>query len=116
MTPARAGSAGADTLTGVTPTVTAIDIDRERCVTVTFDDGLVHTFPLPALRDACPCAACRARRDRGEPVVTNGSDARLADADLVGAWGISFRWVDGHDTGIYPWDSLHRWAREVAQR
>jgi DUF971 family protein len=97
----------------VTPTVTAIDIDRERCVTLTFDDGLVHTFPLAALRDACPCAACRAR---GEAVVAEGSGARLADADLVGAWGISFRWADGHDTGIYPWDSLHRWAREVEPR
>jgi DUF971 family protein len=100
----------------VTATVTAIDIDRERAVTVTFDDGLVHTFDLAELRDACPCATCRARRDRGEPIAPAGHDPRLADADLVGAWGISFRWRDGHDTGIYPWDSLHRWARDVADR
>ncbi len=99
----------------MTATVTAIDIDREHAVTLTFDDGLVHTFALGELREACPCASCRSRRDRGEPVRPAGSDARLADADLVGAWGISFTWVDGHATGIYPWDSLHRWAREAVE-
>jgi DUF971 family protein len=99
----------------VTATVMAIDIDRERAVTLTFDDGLVHSFPLTDLRQACPCASCRSRRDRGEQVGASADDARLADADLVGAWGISFTWADGHSTGIYPWDSLHRWACEARQ-
>jgi DUF971 family protein len=92
--------------------VTAIDIDRERAVTLTFDDGLVHTYPLGELRDACPCATCRSRRDQGQPVSAAGHP-RLADANLVGAWGISFRWDDGHDTGIFPWDALHRWALDA---
>jgi DUF971 family protein len=100
----------------VTATVTTIDIDRERTVTLAFDDGLVHTFALADLREACPCATCRARRDSGRPVAVEPGAGRLLDAELVGAWGISFRWSDGHDTGIYPWDSLHRWARDAADR
>jgi DUF971 family protein len=100
----------ADTLHVVAATVTDIEIDRERSVTVRFDDGVVHTFDLASIRAACPCAACRARRDRGTDLVSAGDSPTLADAELVGAWGISFRWADGHDTGIYPWDALHRWA------
>ena len=43
-----------------------IDIVRDRSVTVTFDDGMVCTFPVDALRSACPCATCRGLRERGE--------------------------------------------------
>jgi len=31
---------------------------------------------------------------------------RIADAKLVGAWGIGFTWNDGHSTGIYSWELL----------
>jgi DUF971 family protein len=97
----------------VTATVTDIDVDRDRSVTVRFDDGVEHRFELVELRAACPCASCRARREQGEvawPRPGVPSEIAVADAELVGAWGISFRWSDGHGTGIYPWDSLHRWA------
>jgi len=30
-------------------------------------------------------------------------------AELVGAWGLSVTWNDGHSTGIYPFESLRRW-------
>ena len=33
----------------------------------------------------------------------------IADAELVGAWGLSIEWHDGHNTGIFPWTSLRRW-------
>ena len=29
------------------------------------------------------------------------------DAELHGNWGLSIRWNDGHDTGIYSWDYLY---------
>jgi DUF971 family protein len=97
----------------VTATVTDIQIDREHSVTVRFDDGVEHRFDLGELRAACPCASCRGWRERGEdawPRPGQPATVTVADAELVGAWGISFRWSDGHDTGIYPWDALHRWA------
>ena len=33
----------------------------------------------------------------------------LADAQLVGAWGLGVTWDDGHATGIYPFAALHEW-------
>ena len=33
----------------------------------------------------------------------------IVDAELVGAWGLSMRWSDGHDTGIYSWAALRDW-------
>jgi len=33
-------------------------------------------------------------------------------AELVGAWGVSLRWNDGHSTGIYAWDVLRAWTEQ----
>jgi DUF971 family protein len=92
-----------------------VDIVRDRAVTVTFEDGTVCEFPVAALRAACPCAACRGMRERGQiawppagaPV--GAAEIAVRDAQLSGAWGLSIDWTDGHSTGIYAWSTLRRW-------
>jgi DUF971 family protein len=94
-------------------TVTDIDIDRERSVRLTFDDGFGCEFDLEPLRRACPCATCRSLRDKGEaawPRPGQATTLRIESAELVGAWGLSVTWSDGHSTGIYSWDALRRWC------
>ena len=85
-----------------------IDIDRERAVTVTFEDGAVCEFPVQVMRAACPCAGCRGTRERGQDV-RFPADVAVRDAQLSGAWGLSIDWSDGHSTGIYAWSTLRRW-------
>jgi DUF971 family protein len=95
--------------------VVDIAVDRARSLTVTFDDGLVCDFGLTELRANCPCAQCRAWRDRGElswPRPGVSGELSIAGAELTGAWGLSITWSDGHSTGIYPWDALRRWWNE----
>jgi DUF971 family protein len=92
--------------------VTDIEVDRAAAVTITFDDGVRARFELAELRANCPCASCRGWRDRGEvawPRPGSPSELRIESAELVGAWGISFAWSDGHTTGIYSWDLLRAW-------
>ena len=89
-----------------------IDIERTRALTVTFEDGVACEFPVDALRSACPCASCRGWRERGEdawPRPGLPATIEILDAELNGAWGLSIRWSDGHDTGIYAWAVLRRW-------
>jgi DUF971 family protein len=98
---------------GQVATVTDIDIDRSRAMTLTFDDGRTCVFDVRRLRIACPCAGCRGMRDRGEapwPRPGQSDEIRIEQAELVGAWGISLHWSDGHSTGIYSWDALRRWC------
>lgn len=92
---------------------TQLEIDRLRALTVTWPDGLRVAFALDDLRAHCPCAECRGRREQGLPVgPRQGVDPRIeaVDAMLVGGWGLTIRWSDGHETGIYAWDRLRRWA------
>jgi DUF971 family protein len=86
-----------------------IEVVRDDRVTITFGDGYVASFPLRTLREGCPCATCRARRDRGAAVWSGAEPPLVEDARLHGAWGLAIRWSDGHDTGIFPFELLRRW-------
>jgi DUF971 family protein len=88
--------------------VVSIDVERERGVTLVFDDGHSCFFANSDLRAQCPCATCRGLRDRGD--VVEGAGVSVRAAELVGNWGISFDWSDGHGTGIYPFESLREWC------
>ena len=92
------------------PAVVDVEVDRALEVRVTYDDGVVATFPVEALRDACPCAGCRGRRERGLSARVDTERAvAIVDASLHGNWGIAIRWNDGHDTGIHSWSNLRAW-------
>ncbi len=90
------------------PAVVDIELERDRELRVRWDDDVVATFPVLTLRQACPCAGCRGRRER-ELAAFPGESVTVTDAELHGNWGMAIRWSDGHDTGIYAWDHLRRW-------
>jgi DUF971 family protein len=89
------------------PAVTDIELDRTRELRLTYDDGVQAVFPVGVLRQACPCAGCRTRREQG--LAAGAADVHVIDAELHGNWGLALRWSDGHDTGIYAWDHLRAW-------
>ncbi|MCU0261516.1 MAG: DUF971 domain-containing protein [Ilumatobacteraceae bacterium] len=93
--------------------VVDVEVDREVEVRITYDDGVRAIFPVLELRQACPCAGCRGRRDQGlEPFA--GDTVHIVSAELHGNWGIAIRWSDGHDTGIYAWSHLREWWDRTA--
>ena len=90
-----------------------IDVERDRGLTVVFGDGHSCFFANEELRRNCPCASCRdARNAGGEAWPPPGAPevVKVLHAELVGNWGISFAWDDGHGTGIFPFDSLRSWC------
>jgi DUF971 family protein len=92
---------------------TAVELVRTSGLTITWADGAVTTFGLEDLRRNCTCAECRGRREQGQEIwPTPGAPQPLeaVGAELVGGWGVSIRWNDGHDTGIYAWGVLRAWA------
>jgi DUF971 family protein len=86
-----------------------IDVQRDSGLILTWADGVTSRFGLEELRQHCPCAECRTRRERNLPVwplASSSRPLRIIDAKLVGAWGMSITWNDGHSTGIYSWELL----------
>jgi len=89
-----------------------VELDRAAGLTLHWPDGTTSHFALDELRRNCPCAECRGLREQGQ-VVGPKPRSLLAltavDAELVGAWGLTIRWSDGHGTGIYAWSILRAW-------
>ena len=99
-------------MAGDQPAVT-VDLDRRRGLTVRWPDGRARSFTLETLRVNCPCAACRGLRDKGQTVWPGPQAPQPLEAlgaELVGNWGITITWNDGHSTGIFTWDVLRAWA------
>jgi DUF971 family protein len=89
-----------------------IDIDH-RDLVVTWADSHETRLDLVQVRRGCPCAGCRELRDEGEPVWPKAGVPGILsveDAELSGGWGLSLRWNDRHETGIYTWELLRSWC------
>jgi len=95
--------------------IAGIDVDRPAMqLRLRWDDGVEGALDLVAVRLACPCAACRGARDQGRepwPGPASPQPLGVSSAELVGAWGLSIRWNDGHETGIYPFEALRDWIQ-----
>lgn len=83
---------------------------------ITWNDGSKHVYDVRVLRDACPCATCREKRqatpellpvlkpEEAQPLQINGMRP-------VGNYAYCVEFSDGHDTGIYTFEFLLRLAQ-----
>ena len=99
-----------------------IDVNRDDGeMEIEWRDGRVDRLPLSGLRRWCPCALCSDRREQqvrgaGLHMLTpeeRDATAEVTDVVPVGRYAIQIRWGDGHDTGIYTYDSLRRMGEEL---
>lgn len=95
------------------PTDVVLEADTLR---IRWDDGGEHQVPLLFLRARCPCAGCvdEWTGKRLLNVTTLRPDVRPVSMTEVGRYALQLDWSDGHATGIYSWDLLHRLAQEQA--
>lgn len=83
---------------------------------VKWDDGSESFVPLEKLRRHCPCAACKGEVDvmgnvyKGPDQTLTPRAFQLVRIVNVGSYAIQPVWADGHSTGIYSFDYLHRVA------
>jgi DUF971 family protein len=76
-------------------------------VRITWADGHRSDYRNDYLRQHCPCAECRARPTRALPVLNARRDDLYAvQIGVVGRYAVSVQWSDGHDTGIYSYETL----------
>ena len=71
---------------------------------VFWEDGHESLYGWSALRNACPCAACRETAKPGSTALPMA--VHPLDLTPVGRYGMAVRWSDGHTTGIFSYDYL----------
>lgn len=94
------------------PVELRVSADR-RTLTARFDDGAAFALPARLLRAMTPSAAERGHGGPSfEPVRGIGEEAALRTLTPVGRYAVRIGFADGHDSGLYTWDRLHRIGRE----
>jgi len=84
----------------------------DRVLSVAFDDGRSFELAAEYLRVMTPSAADRGHGAGQGRTVDGKRGVGIADLSPVGAYAVRIKFTDGHDTGLYTWDELHRLGRD----
>lgn len=94
-------------------TPTGIEVNNEKQVLdISWEDGSRSQYPLFGLRKNCPCVACRGGHDKMnvfEPesfFIENPPLMNITNIKQIGNHAIQITWVDGHNSGMYRWETL----------
>ena len=92
---------------------TKIERTPDHRLAITWSDGERRLYRYKELRDACPCATCREKRNAPKdpfalPLLSDAQLQPLAIAGMkpVGNYAYTIAFSDGHDTGIYSFELL----------
>jgi DUF971 family protein len=80
---------------------------KSRILDVTFEDGSHFELPCEYLRVYSPSAEVRGHGPGQEVLQTGKENVNIDAIEPVGTYAVVFRFDDGHDTGIYSWDTLY---------
>ena len=77
---------------------------KSRMLSIAFSDGRRFEYPCEYLRVFSKAAEVRAM---GEPV-TGKEGVNITSIEPQGQYALRLSFDDGHDTGIYSWDTLYK--------
>jgi DUF971 family protein len=81
----------------------------EKNLYIRWKDGRDSSYELLHLRRMCPCAQCRGGHEKTARRTTGHiQEIQMRSFRKVGRYAISILWSDGHDLGIYTYDSLRQ--------
>ncbi|MCH9008132.1 DUF971 domain-containing protein [candidate division KSB1 bacterium] len=85
----------------------------DQTLTILWGDGHQTVFPLEGLRKVCPCATCaEGHENMGKPIEQAifkqlpTQTWTITNLEEMGNYAVQISWGDGHNTGIYQWESL----------
>ena len=79
---------------------------------VAFDDGRSVRLPCEYLRVHSPSAEVQGHGPGQRVLVSGKRHVNIASIEPIGHYAVLLRFDDGHDTGIFSWQTLHELARD----
>jgi len=79
---------------------------KQRTLELVFDDGKRFSLPFEYLRVFSPAAENKVARIQGD-WLKNKEEVDIERIEPVGNYALQLVFDDGHDTGIYSWDTLY---------
>ena len=96
---------------------TKLEIVDQTQLQIDWSDGQIRRYPIKELRDNCPCATCREKRQGKQDQPAGGlqlnilspaeaQPLRIVSMKPVGNYAYSILFTDGHDAGIFTFELL----------
>ena len=79
---------------------------------VAFDTGETFKLPCEYLRVHSPSAEVQGHGPGQKVLVSGKRHVNIASIEPIGHYAVLLRFDDGHDTGIYSWQTLHELGRD----
>ena len=87
---------------------TELNLHRQsRVLEITFDDGSHFNLPCEYLRVFSPSAEVQGHGPGQEVLQIGKEDVNIEQITPVGNYAVTLHFDDGHNTGIYSWDTLY---------
>ena len=94
-----------------TPRPTEIKLHKQsRLLDIAFSDGKAFQFTCEFLRVHSPSAEVSGHGHGQEVLQTGKQMVNILKIEPVGNYAIQLNFTDGHNTGLYSWDLLHRYG------
>ena len=81
---------------------------KSRVLEISFDDGKQFQLPCEYLRVYSPSAEVRGHGPGQEVLQVGKEQVNITAVEPVGNYAIKLAFDDGHNTGIYSWDTLYQ--------
>lgn len=90
------------------PKPTDINLHQQsRILEVSFDDGSHFELPCEYLRVYSPSAEVQGHGPGQEVLQVGKENVNITAIEPVGNYAVKLEFDDGHNTGIYSWDTLY---------
>jgi DUF971 family protein len=80
---------------------------KSRILEIRFEDGSEFKLPLEYLRVYSPSAEVRGHGPGEETLQVGKEEVNIEKLEQVGTYAIQIYFDDGHNSGIYSWDTLY---------
>lgn len=85
---------------------------KSRVLDIAFDDGSAFSLPFEYLRVYSPSAEVRGHGAGQEVLQLGKRDVGITALEPVGNYAVQPSFTDGHNTGLYTWEYLHKLGSE----
>ena len=98
------------------PMPTEINLhQKSRMLEIVFDDGEKFEMSCEYLRCFSPSAEVQGHGPGQEVLQVGKENVNITKIEQVGNYAICIHFDDGHNTGIYAWETLHKLCKNQEQ-
>lgn len=97
-----------------TPIPSSIKLKQASRLLEVHYDGVIHQLPYEYLRVFSPSAEIRGHGNQEMLIVGGKKQVQVTNIEAVGQYAIKLTFDDGHDSGLYNWDTLYELGQNYA--